>query len=141
MNHEAREGHEAVEANGPHRQFGPVDRAVVDAGLKVHRLLGPGLLESVYQQCLAHELGLRGLQVRQQVALPVRYEGLQIEAAYRIDLLVENCLIVEVKAVEQLARLHTSQLLTYLRLSGIRLGLLVNFNVSLFKSGLRRLVL
>ncbi|WP_082765220.1 MULTISPECIES: GxxExxY protein [unclassified Phenylobacterium] len=117
-----------------------VARQIVDAGLKVHRALGPGLLESVYEACLVHELGLRGLAVRRQVPQPLRYEGLRLDAGYRLDLLVEDLVIVEVKAVEALSRLHEAQLITYLKLSGLRLGLLVNFNVVLFKDGVRRLL-
>lgn len=118
-----------------------VAKQVVDAGLKVHRALGPGLLESVYEQCLAHELERRGHDVRRQLVLPVVYEGLTLELGYRLDLFVDDALIVEVKAVEALSRLHEAQLLTYLRLSGRRLGLLMNFNVELFKNGIRRLIL
>ncbi|MDZ4321173.1 MAG: GxxExxY protein [Phenylobacterium sp.] len=118
-----------------------VVREVVDAGLKVHRALGPGLLEAAYEQCLAYELETRRLTVERQVPLPIVYEDLRLEGAYRLDLLVGRCVIVEVKAVEALSRLHEAQLLTYMRLSGHRLGLLMNFNVELLKQGLRRLVL
>jgi GxxExxY protein len=114
---------------------------VVDAGLKVHKTLGPGLLESVYEQCLARELELRGVAVRRQVPLPVIYEGMVRDAGYRLDLLVEEAIIVEVKAVEALARLHEAQTLTYLRLSRKRLAFLMNFNVVLFKQGVRRFTL
>ena len=109
--------------------------------MKVHRALGPGLLESAYEHCLAHELNARGLAVRRQVAPPILFDGIQIEAGYRLDLLVSDLVIVEVKAVEALAPLHEAQLLTYLKLSGLRLGYLVNFNVKLLKQGLRRLAL
>ena len=115
-------------------------KQVIDAGLKVHRALGPGLLESAYELCLAHELNLRGLRVSRQVPLPVQYEGLCLEAGYRLDLVVEDVVIIEVKSVESLSRLHEAQLITYLKLSGLRLGLLMNFNVTLFKDGVRRLV-
>lgn len=115
-----------------------VARQIVDAGLKVHRALGPGLLESVYEACLVHELVLRGLTVRRQVPQPLEYEGLRLDAGYRLDLLVEDLVIVEVKAVEALSRLHEAQLITYLKLSGLRVGLLINFNVVLFKDGVRR---
>lgn len=118
-----------------------VVREVVDAGLKVHRALGPGLLEAAYEHCLAYELEARRLTVERQVPLPIVYEGLRLEGAYRLDLLVDRCVIVEVKAVEALSRLHEAQLLTCMRLSGHRLGLLMNFNVELLKQGLRRLVL
>lgn len=113
---------------------------VIDAGLKVHKALGPGLLESAYELCLAHELNLRGLRVSRQVPLPVQYEGLRLEAGYRLDLVVEDVVIIEVKSVESLSRLHEAQLITYLKLSGLHLGLLMNFNVTLFKDGVRRLV-
>jgi GxxExxY protein len=106
----------------------------------VHRALGPGLLESAYEACLAHELSLRGLAVRRQVPLPIVYEGLTLEAGYRLDLLVGDLVIVEIKAVEGLLRLHEAQLITYLKLSGLSLGLLINFNVGLFRDGVRRLV-
>ena len=112
----------------------------VDAGLKVHRALGPGLLESAYEHCLVHELGLRGTRVDRQVFLPIRYEGLTLEAGYRADLVVGGLVIIEIKAIDQFAPIHTAQLLTYLRLSGLQLGLLMNFNVPLFKSGVKRVI-
>jgi GxxExxY protein len=114
---------------------------VVDAGLKVHKALGPGLLESVYEQCLAHELILRGVPPRRQVTLPIIYEGHEIEAALRIDLMVGDAIVVEVKSIDSILPIHRSQLLTYLKLSGCRLGFLMNFNVSLFKSGVERLII
>ncbi len=115
-------------------------RAILDAGLKVHRTLGPGLLETAYEHCLAHELKARGLSVRRQVSLPITYEGLTLDAGYRLDLLVNDQVIVEVKSVEVLSRLHEAQVLTYLRLSGKHLGFLMNFNVQLYKHGLKRLI-
>lgn len=118
-----------------------VARAVVDAALTVHRTLGPGLLESVYEHCLAHELQTRGLRIERQRPLPVVYGELRLEAGYQTDLIVEGVVIVEVKAVEALAPVHTAQLLTYLKLSGLRLGLLINFDVTLLKQGLKRVVL
>lgn len=114
---------------------------VVDAGFKVHKTLGPGLLESAYEHCLAHELALRGISPRRQVTLPIIYEGCEIEAAFRIDLLVSDAIVVEIKAVEAMLPIHRSQLLTYLKLSGCRLGFLMNFNVQLFKDGVRRLII
>jgi GxxExxY protein len=117
-----------------------VASVVVDAGLKVHRVLGPGLLESVYEQCLVHELTKRGLAPQQQVSQPVVYDGVTIDAALRLDLVVNGCVVVEVKSVETILPVHQSQLLTYLKLSGCRLGFLMNFNVPLFKDGLRRLI-
>ncbi len=114
---------------------------IVDAGLRVHEALGPGLLESAYEHCLAHELTQRGKVVQRQVPMPISYNGTQLDAGYRIDLLVEKCVIVEIKALEAILPIHHAQLLTYLRLSGCRLGFLMNFNVPLYKSGLRRVIL
>ncbi len=114
--------------------------AIVDAGLKVHRGLGPGLLESAYEECLAFELQTRGIAFRRQVTLPVEYEGHRLDAGYRLDLVVCDAVIVEIKAAEALTRLHSAQLLTYLKLSGLKVGLLMNFNVVLFRDGLKRLV-
>ena len=114
---------------------------VVDAGLKVHRALGPGLLESAYEHCLLHELQTRGLSVGRRVWLPIAYNGAKLDAGYRLDLLVEDAIIIEVKAAEALIPIHYAQLLTYLKLSGCRIGFLMNFHVALFKQGLKRLVL
>lgn len=114
---------------------------IIDAGLKVHHSLGPGLLESAYEHCLVHELQNRGLAVRRQIALPIVYEGLTLEAGYRLDILVEESVVVEVKAVDTLTKLHWAQVMTYLRLSGFRIGLLLNFNVTLFRDGVKRLAL
>ncbi len=114
---------------------------VVDAAFAVHSTLGPGLLESVYEVCLAYELTKRGLKVERQLPLPVVYDNLCLEAGFRLDLLVERCLVVELKAVEFLLPVHTAQLLTYLKLSGHRLGFLINFNVPLLKDGIKRLAL
>ena len=118
-----------------------VARSVVDAALTVHRTLGHGLLESTYEVCLAHELERRGRKVLKQLALPVVYDSVKLEAGYRIDMLVDSSVIVEVKAVEALAPIHEAQVLTYLRLSSCRLGLLINFNVVLLKNGIKRLIL
>jgi GxxExxY protein len=114
---------------------------IIDAGLKIHRTLGPGLMESAYEQCLAYELGRRGLAARRQVALPIVYEGVRLDAGYRLDMVVEDTVIVEIKAVDALTALHEAQIMTYLKLSALRIGLLVNFNVLLFKNGLKRFVL
>lgn len=116
-------------------------RPVIDAGLKVHRALGPGLLESAYEHCLVHELHARGISLKRQVALPIVYEGVTLDAGYRLDIVVDDSIILEIKAVDLLSRLHEAQILTYLRLSGYRLGFLMNFNVELFKHGLKRVVL
>jgi GxxExxY protein len=114
---------------------------IVDASFKVHSALGPGLLESVYEVCLEHELKRRGLRVRRQVNLPVSYDGLELEAGFKLDLVVEDLVIVELKSVEALLPVHLAQVLTYLRLGGFKLGFLVNFNVIRIKDGLRRVVL
>ncbi len=112
---------------------------VVDASIAVHRALGPGLLESAYEACLAHELRERGLHVDQQVVLPVKYREVQLDAGYRLDLVIEHEVIVELKAVDEIAPIHTAQLLSYLKLSNRRLGLLINFNVELLKNGIKRI--
>ncbi len=115
--------------------------AVVDAAFKVHKALGPGLLESVYEVCLCHELRRRSVSFRQQVAFPVVYEGVKLDAGLRLDLIVEKCLIVELKAVDTMTPLFDAQLLTYLKLTRLRLGLLINFNVPVIRDGIRRIVL
>src|SRR5947199_8703454 len=109
---------------------------IVDAAMKVHSALGPGLLESAYEACLMFELSRRGLRVQRQVELPVVYEGIQIEVGYRIDLLVEEMVVFEVKSVSDLAPIHKAQLLTYLKLSGRKVGLLMNFDVVHLKAGI-----
>ena len=113
---------------------------VVDAAFKIHKTLGPGLLESVYQATLEFELQKRGLRVSQQVGLPVLYEGLKLELGFRVDLIVDDKVIIEIKSVEALGPVHKKQLLTYLRLTDLRLGLLINFNVELIKDGIKRVV-
>ena len=118
-----------------------VAKQVVDAAFSVHSSLGPGLLESVYEVCLAHELGKRGLKVERQIALPVIYDKLRLHAGLRFDALVEGCVVVELKAVEKILPVHKAQILTYLKLSGHRLGLLINFNVPVIKNGIVRMVL
>jgi GxxExxY protein len=114
---------------------------IVDAAINVHRALGPGLLESAYQHCLAHELRKRGLHVETEVAQPVMYDGERIDVGYRLDMLVENAIIIENKTVEAIARIHEAQLLTYLKLRQCRLGFLLNWNVELMKHGIRRKIL
>jgi GxxExxY protein len=118
-----------------------VARHVVDAAFAVHKNLGPGLLESVYEICLSHELTKRGVPHQRQVALPVVYDGVRLDAGLRLDLLAGDCLIVELKAVEKHNPLFEAQLLTYLKLTGRRLGLLINFNVPLIREGIRRVIL
>jgi len=116
-------------------------KLVVDAAYRVHSGLGPGLLESVYEICLAHELRKRGLRIETQVAIPVVYDGIRLEAGLRIDLLVEGQLLIEIKAVDEMKQVFKAQVLTYLKLTGIRLGLLINFNVPLIKNGIERIIL
>lgn len=115
-------------------------RSVVDAALKVHTQLGPGLLESVYTACLAQQMALRGHSVRLEVPVPVVYEGLKLEAGFRMDMLVDECLVVEVKAVEAIHPIHEAQVLSYLKLSNRRLALLLNCNVVRMKDGIRRFI-
>jgi GxxExxY protein len=117
-----------------------VGKQIVDSSIKVHRALGPGLLESAYQACLAFELRQRGLQVDCEVEQPLVYETLRLDAGYRLDMVVENCVIIENKCVESVLPLHKAQLLTYLRLRDFRLGFLINWNVHLIKDGIHRVV-
>jgi GxxExxY protein len=118
-----------------------IARIVVDAIYKVHSNLGPGLLESVYSICLAHQLRKSGLNVQREVKLPVLFDGVRLDAGLRLDLVVESCIIVEAKAVEKLIAVFDAQLLTYLKLTGYTLGFLVNFNVTLIKDGIKRVIL
>ncbi|WP_295435715.1 GxxExxY protein [uncultured Thiodictyon sp.] len=113
---------------------------IVDAAVKVHRALGPGLFESVYEAVLTHELRLRGLQVERQRAIAICYDGIFLDEGFRADLVVSGKVIVEIKSIEQLANVHRKQLLTYLRLSGMKLGLLLNFGGALMKDGIERIV-
>ena len=132
MNRKGREGTQVHEEE--------IGKLVIDSAMKVHSALGPGLLESAYRACLAHELELRGLDVSQEKPLPVLYEGAEISVGYRIDLLLNQKVIVELKAVEKLLPIHTAQLLSYLKLSGCKLGFLINFNVLHLKDGIKRVV-
>ena len=116
----------------------PVTERIIGACIEVHRLLGPGLLESAYEQCLCRELALREIPFRRQVPLPVEYKGTVLDCGYRIDVVAEN-VVVELKAVDHLQPVHLAQVLTYLKLGGYPTGLLVNFNVAVLKRGLRRL--
>lgn len=118
-----------------------LSRQVVDAVFHVHKALGPGLLESVYEACLCHELNKRDISFQRQVTVPVVYDGIEIEAGLRIDIWIEDKLIVELKAVEQLHEVHQAQLMTYMKLTNNRLGLLINFNVPVIKQGIKRIVL
>ena len=113
---------------------------IVDSAIKVHKALGPGLLESAYEACLAHELRKRERKVLTQVGLPVIYDGVKLDVGYRLDMLVEDSVIVELKAVETILPIHEAQLLSYLKLSGLKVGLLINFHVPILTQGIKRMV-
>jgi GxxExxY protein len=117
-----------------------ITRRIIGAAIEVHRRLGPGLLESAYGTCLAFELRQTGLKIEEQKPLPVVYRDVKLDCGYRLDLVVEDSVVVEIKAVDQLAPIHDAQLLSYLRLSGMRVGLLINFHVRVLKNGLKRIV-
>jgi GxxExxY protein len=125
----------------PSRPFEPLSDRIIGYAIKVHRALGPGLLESAYEQCLAHELARNGIAFGRQVPLQITYEDLRIDCAYRMDLVIERELLVELKSVEHLLPVHEAQMMTYLRFSGCRAGLLLNFNAKTIKDGLKRFVL
>jgi GxxExxY protein len=133
--------HEDTKARRLDARMEEIATQIVDAVFKVHSALGPGLLESVYEICLAHELHLRGLKFERQVTSSVVYEGLKLDAGLRLDLLVEDSVVIEIKAVEILTPVHKAQLLTYLKLSNHRLGFLINFNTAVLKEGLKRIIL
>ncbi len=137
--------HEEPTKKKPHDPLPPdterLASQVVDAAFKVHSALGPGLLESVYETCLLHELRSRSLKAQRQVTLAIIYEGLRIDSGLRLDLLIGDRVVVELKAVEKILPVFDAQLLTYLKLSGHRLGLLINFNVPRIKDGIRRIIL
>ncbi len=124
---------------GTETQRDALTEQIIGAAIEVHRALGPGLLESAYQECLCIELGLRGVRFKSQVELPVFYKEHHADVGYRLDLVIDDAVVVEIKAVERLLPVHEAQLLTYLRLSGIATGLLLNFNVPVLKDGIRRM--
>jgi len=113
---------------------------IIGTAIEVHKSLGPGLLESAYEECLTYELGLRCISVKRQVPIPVVYKGKKLDCGYRLDVIVENAIILELKSCEKIEPIHKTQLLTYLRLSGFNLGLLLNFNVAVMKDGIVRVV-
>jgi GxxExxY protein len=117
-----------------------LSNTIIGCAIEVHQVLGPGLLESAYQQCLAWELRRHGLSVKEQVSVPIRYKELDVPNAYRLDILIEDELIVELKAVDEIDPVHIAQMLTYLKVNGLRLGLLLNFNVEVMKKGIKRVV-
>jgi len=122
------------------KRINGLSRIILDASMTVHTALGPGLLESAYEHCLCYELAKRGVHVRAQVELPIIYDGNKIEAGYRIDMLVENVIIIELKTVERFLPVHEAQLLSYLKLADKRLGFLINFHVSQLRNGIKRMV-
>jgi GxxExxY protein len=122
-------------------QFEPLSGQIIAAGIEVHRALGPGLLESVYEHCLCRELEFRGIPFQRQVPLGIGYRGSLVDCAYRIDLIVDEQIIVELKAVDRILPIHLAQVLTYLKLSNHPIGLLINFNVTSLRTGLRRVTL
>ena len=117
-----------------------ISKIVVDCALKVHRQLGPGLLESAYQECLFYELSKEGLMVENEKPMPLVYDNVKLNVGYRVDFMINNKLIIEIKSVECLNDVHLAQILTYMKLSGCKLGLLINFNVALIKNGIKRVV-
>ena len=119
----------------------PLTSKIIGCAIEVHRNLGPGLLESTYEQCLAHELTSSNLPIKVQAPMPVYYKGVNIDCGYRIDILVDDYLVVELKAVEQVSNLHRAQILTYMKIAEASVGLLINFNVTLLKNGVQRFVL
>ena len=119
----------------------PISREIIGAGIEVHRHLGPGLLESVYELCLAREFNIRGISFERQKPLPIEYKGVKLDAGHRLDFLVADRVVIEVKAVGQLTALHQAQVLSYLKSGGYRLGLLMNFNVKVLREGIKRIAL
>ena len=117
-----------------------IAKAILDSAFQVHTALGPGLLESVYEACLLHELKIRGINVKSQVTLPVIYKGMKVDSGFRLDLLVDDSVVVEIKSAEGISPVYSAQLLTYLRLSNIRLGFLINFNVIHLRDGIKRII-
>jgi GxxExxY protein len=122
------------------QELNEISRRVIGAAISVHRELGPGLLESAYEACLAHELTTLGMRIERQKALPVVYRGVRLDCGYRLDLVAEEKVLVELKAVEKIDKIHEAQLMSYLKLSGCKLGLLINFNVRVLKDGIHRIV-
>lgn len=129
------------DTKGKNREFDALSRRVIGCALEVHRALGPGLLESTYEQCLARELRLQGVPFELQAPLPVHYKGVHLDCGYRVDVLVDKTLILELKSTARILDLHRAQLLTYMKLASISIGLIINFNTETLTSGIRRVVL
>jgi GxxExxY protein len=123
------------------KNLNELTEAIIGTAMEVHRALGPGVLESTYEMCLCRELSIRGLRFERQLPIAVEYKGVKLDCGYRADLVVENVILVELKAIDSLLSIHEAQLLSYLKLSGLKIGLLINFNVELLKHGIRRRVL
>jgi len=124
----------------PEERLNKITETVIGVAINVHRALGPGLLESAYEACMIYDLMQEGFTVEQQKALPIVYRGVHLECGYRLDLMVENQVIVEIKSIEKLLPIHKAQLLSYLKISGCKVGLLINFNVEILKNGIQRVV-
>ena len=122
------------------KNFNELTEAIIGAAMEVHRALGPGLLESIYEMCLCRELSIRGIPFERQVLIPVEYKGVKLDCGYRADIVVDGTILLEIKAIDSLLPIHDAQLLSYLKLGGWKIGLLINFNVELLKDGLRRRV-
>jgi GxxExxY protein len=123
------------------REFSGLSKRVIGCAIEVHRILGPGLLESTYQQCLAHELSLNNIAFKLEYPIPVEYKGIKLECGYRIDIFVENEIILELKSVNELNSIHEAQIITYMKLTNVKQGLLINFNVQRLKDGLKSYIL
>ncbi|HJU83748.1 MAG TPA: GxxExxY protein [Holophagaceae bacterium] len=123
----------------PQEELNRISGSIVDSAFKVHSSMGPGLLENVYQKCMAHELGKHGLRFQEQITLPLQYDGVRLDSGLRLDLLVEDLVVVELKAIESILPVHQAQLLSYMKLARKPLGLLINFNVPLIKDGIQRM--
>jgi GxxExxY protein len=136
------EGHEEHEGSRKHKvKFDELSHKVLGCAIEVHRELGPGLLESAYEQCLAHELSRAKIPFRRQIELPVEYKQMKLDCGYRIDLLVDDQLIIELKSIDQLLKIHEAQILTYMKLAKVKVGILINFNVEVLRKGIKRFVL
>jgi GxxExxY protein len=141
MNKRTTKGTEGTEGTELRKTLNDLTKSVIGAAIEVHRALGPGLLESAYEICLCRELNLREIQFRRQVPIPVGYKGVKLDCGYRSDVIIEDSLLLELKAVDALLPIHEAQLLSYLKLTGLNVGLLINFNVELLRDGIRRRVL
>lgn len=138
---ETRRRHEVSQRKEVFMEFDPLSKEIIGCAIEVHKLLGPGLLESAYEECLVYELLNKSYQIDRQKPIPVMYKNIRLDCGYRLDLLVEKRIIVELKSIDEITLVHEAQILTYMRFSNIKIGLLINFNVTLLKNGLKRFVL